>query len=72
MTGAMDGPWQVIRWGSRWSIEDVLNPCDQQPRFDLEADAAAEVERRNAAHAARCRPRPRQGELFGGLGSCGA
>jgi hypothetical protein len=61
------GPFKVIRWGTRWSIEDVLDDRREQPRFDTEAEAAAEADQRNTADAARRdrgRPRSVQPGLF--------
>lgn len=55
-----DGPYTVIRWGSRWSIEDVLDAHRKQPLFDTHQAAQQEADRRNRDYEARHRPRPPQ------------
>lgn len=59
-----NGPHRVIRWGSRWSVEDALDPDAKQPRYDTEAEAQADADTRNTASTRRHTPRPVQPDLF--------
>lgn len=67
MTAEPAGPFSVVRWGRRWSVEDVLEPFRDYPRFDAEWQATALAEQLNTAYRARRRPRspvPVQQGLF--------
>jgi hypothetical protein len=55
-----DGPFRVIHHGSKWSIEDVLNPTQKPPIYDSHIQAQAEADRCNQAYADKYRPRPSQ------------
>lgn len=63
----MTGPdlrYRVTRWGTRWSIEDALNPGAKQPIYDTEAEAQADVDQRNTASTRRHPHQPVQPDLF--------
>jgi hypothetical protein len=57
-----NGPFQVIRWGTSWSIEDVLDSTKKHPRYATQAEATTEADRRNQTYNARHAPRPPQPE----------
>lgn len=56
--------FRVIRWGTRWSVEDALDWNRKQPRYDTEAEAQADADTRNAASARKHTPPPVQPDLF--------
>lgn len=55
-----DGPWRAVPWGRRFTVEDVLDPYRDQPRYDTREQAQAEADQRNQQYLARRRPRPPQ------------
>lgn len=59
MTDA-DTRFRVIRWGTRWSLDNILDRTQHQPMFTTLADAQAEANRRNTAYQAAHTPRPPQ------------
>jgi hypothetical protein len=59
-----DGPYSVVRHGTRWTIQEILDPHRKQPIYTTQTQAQAEADQRNKADAERRQPRPQQAALF--------
>jgi hypothetical protein len=59
-----NGPTTVVRHGTRWTVEHILDPTQKQPLYATRAQAQTEADQRNRAYAHAHQPRPQQTGLF--------